>query len=399
MVDADARSLPAHRTLPDHARPGLSGRSGQRFDVSVARDVGEVVPMLRETPHAATVFQTEQWITAWYATIGRTVGEPRIVTVFDRNQLVAMFPLVRRRERGVRIIEFADQGVSDSNAPLLGPAAPTTATDAKLMWDAVRRALDADVVSFRRMPPQIEGRPNPLALLPATQLSGHPGNVLIIDGSHADYLGSLKGMLRKQLRKTWRLFSANEGAAFRRVEDPDEALRVLAELDRQQGERLRAQAQPYRLDQPAWAAFYQAVTAGGVADGTTILTMLTHGDEIVAALLGLARNDTYVMVRIASGADRWAHCSPGRLVISKTIETLQADGFRVFDFSFGEYPYKRWLGARREPLYDLTVALTPLGLPLAAFDRVKHLVRQYPALHALVRRLREPRGAPESDGT
>ncbi|HMK79917.1 MAG TPA: GNAT family N-acetyltransferase [Xanthobacteraceae bacterium] len=395
MSDAEARSLPARRNLSDRAGTGLSGEREQRFDVAVVHDVGGIVRALHATPYAATVFQAERWIAAWYATIGPTVGAPRIVTVFDRHRLVAVLPLVRRRQRALRIIEFADQGVSDSNAPLLGPAAPASAADARLMWDAVCAALDADVVRLRKMPPQIEGRANPLALLPAARLSALPGNVLVIAGSFQDYLASLKGMLRKQLRKTWRLFSANEGAAFRRVSDPDEALRVLAELDRQQGARLRAQGEPYCLDQPEMSAFYQKVTAEGVADGSVILTVLTHREEVVAALLGLARRDTYVMVRIASGADRWAHCSPGRLVIAKTIETLHADGFRVFDFSVGEYPYKRWLGARSEPLYDLTVALTPLGLPLAAFDRAKHLLRQFPALHALVRRLKRKRVASE----
>ena len=59
----------------------------------------------------------------------------------------------------------------------------------------------------------------------------------------------------------------------------------------------------------------------------------------------------------------------------------------MFDFSVGDYPYKRRLGARSQPLFDLTEALTWRGLPLLAYDQTKVFVRQHPALHALARRM------------
>ena len=93
------------------------------------------------------------------------------------------------------------------------------------------------------------------------------------------------------------------------------------------------------------------------------------------------------MVRISTENGRWASCSPGRLIIVQTMQMLHAEGFRVFDFSVGEYPYKRRLGARSQSLFDLTDALTWRGLPLLAYDQTKHFVRQHPALHALARRM------------
>jgi len=284
-------------------------------------------------------------------------------------------------------VEFADHGVSDSNAPVLGPAAPANAPQAQAMWAAARKALDADLVRFSKMPSAIEGQINPLTILPAARLASLTGHVLTIDGSWDEYLASLKGMLRKQMRKSWRLFNENDGATFRRIDDPDEAVAVLSELARQQGARLRAQRQPYRLDEPEFAAFYRDLVAEGVADGSVVLTALMQHDQIVAALLGLTRGSTYVMVRISAVNGRWASCSPGKLIIVQTMRMLHAEGFRVFDFSVGDYPYKRRLGARSQPLYELTEALTPRGLPLLAYDRTKNFVRQHPALHSLARRI------------
>jgi CelD/BcsL family acetyltransferase involved in cellulose biosynthesis len=173
---------------------------------------------------------------------------------------------------------------------------------------------------------------------------------------------------------------------------------VLAVLEAQQGARLRAAGQPYRLDEPPFTAFYRRVTADGVADGSVVLTALTCGEEIVAALLGLARADTYVMVRTSVGAQRWARCSPGRLVMLQTLQMLHGEGFRRFDFSVGDYPYKHRLGAQRVPLFDLTAALTPRGMPLLAYDRAKQFVRQRPWLHGLARRMvRRPGGSIRAD--
>jgi CelD/BcsL family acetyltransferase involved in cellulose biosynthesis len=372
--------------------PAIAARATpSRFEVVVERREDDIARRVASARQAvATPFQNEGWLRAWYATIGRTIGEPALVTALDRRsgELAAMLPLVLRTDGHLRIVEFADDGVSDANAPILGPAAPRDAADARAMWEAMRAALSGvDLVRLTKMPAEIEGRVNPLTLLPSARTSWLNRNLVMIEGSWDDYLGVLKGALRKQLRKSWRLFAEHEGAIFRRIDDPDEAVLLLATLERQQGARLRAQGQSYRLDEPAFVAFYRAITAEGVADGSAILTALMHRDQVVAALLGLTRGDTYVMVRISADAGRWANCSPGRLVIVKTIQSLHAEGYRLFDFSIGDYPYKRRLGARGGPLFELTAALSPRGLPLLAYDRARQVVRRYPAIRALARKI------------
>src|SRR5947207_3082747 len=111
---------------------------GARFDVAVDHGPDEFARRWARTASQATVFQTEAWLWAWYATIGPAVGEPLLLSAIDhRGELAAMLPLVRRTAGRLRIAEFADYCVSDSNAPVLGPAAPTNAADAIGMWAAV----------------------------------------------------------------------------------------------------------------------------------------------------------------------------------------------------------------------------------------------------------------------
>lgn len=339
---------------------------------------------------AATAFQSGRWLDAWYATIGRAVGEPILLAVSDprSGELAAMLPLVRRTQGRLRLVEFADQGVSDLNAPVLGPAAPGDAAGAASLWRAVRQALGpgADLVRFNKMPAEIEGRINPLVLLPSARRSAWSGHVATLEGSWDAYLSGLKGLFRRQLDRSWRAFLKHDGAAFRRVRDRAEAGMVLAALEGQQSARLRGQGLRYRLDEPPFAAFYQKLVADGLAEGSAILTTLTRRDEVVAALLGVARGRTYVMIRSSAGAPEWSSCSPGRLVIARTMEMLHAEGFRHFDFSIGDYAFKRRFGARSRPLFDLTDALSARGWPTLAYDRGKQLVRRHPMLHGAARR-------------
>jgi CelD/BcsL family acetyltransferase involved in cellulose biosynthesis len=339
---------------------------------------------------AATAFQTGRFVATWYATIGPAVGEPLRLAVHDRatGALAALMPLVIRTLGGCRIVEFADCGVSDYNAPVLGPAAPADAPGARLLWTAVRAALPpADLVRFKRMPREIDGRVNPLALLAPARASSGSSNVVTIDGTWADFLAGLKGTLRRQVERHWRAFRARDGAEFRHVTDPAEAARILAALERQQGARLRRRGVPYVLDAPRFAAFYRMLVVDGLAEGSAILTALTRGDEVVATLLGVTRGDTYVMLRMSIGAPEWSACSPGRLVILQTMKMLRGRGFRQFDFSIGDYDYKRRFGAASRPLVELTVALSPRGWPLLAIEHAKRLVRRNRALYRLAGRV------------
>ena len=108
----------------------------------------------------------------------RRVRRCRRCRAADRRHLRTPRPANGRRccrwsaalQNGIRIIEFADLDLTDYNAPLLGPAAPRDARAARAMWRDLLAALrrmpgGADLIRLRKMPADLEGRPNPLALL------------------------------------------------------------------------------------------------------------------------------------------------------------------------------------------------------------------------------------------
>jgi CelD/BcsL family acetyltransferase involved in cellulose biosynthesis len=369
----------------------ISSSRDDCYQVHVTRREAALVAQWNAWAHQADVtpFQTRRWLETWYATTGRAAGQPLLMTVVDHNggDLVMMMPLVIRTETRMRKIEFADAGLSDYNAPALGPAAPTDRLGAQHLWSAMLAAMPkADFLRFERMPREVQGRVNPLTLLPNAEESATNSNIVIIDGSWIDYTKSLERTFRKELGRSWRVFCQRDGAAFRRIEDRSEGATVLAELERQQRDRVHRKGQLYHLDKPEYAAFYRKLIADGISDGSVVLTALTCRDEIVAALLGVAHGATYVMIRICSGSEEWSNCSPGRLVITQTMQMLHAQGYRMFDFSIGDYAYKRRLGVSSHPLFRLSTAMSPRGLPMLAIERTKKFIKQRPALYALVKR-------------
>ena len=342
---------------------------------------------------AATPFQSLPVIDSWYrAMAGRPDLEPAIVSIADgRTGAWALhLPLVRSRRALVRSIAFADAGLVDYNAPVIGSAAPRTAEGAAALWRALRRALPAaDLIDFRKMPSEIGDRPNPLALL-ATQPCELNGNVVRTGDDFDAYMRTvLKRVVRKELERSWRVFSRHPAAQFGAVTEPPQRRLVLEAIERQQPIRLGRSGKTYWLDRPEAADYYRRLVDADPAGRSVVLTALTAGDEVVAALMGLRSGNTFTMIRISSSGDAaWTNCSPGRLVIERTMAALHREGVREFDFSVGNYDYKRRFGVEPVRLFDLVRPLTPLGLAGAADAHGRAWLRRHPALETALRRMR-----------
>lgn len=342
-------------------------------------------------PGASTVFQRPEWLEPLYAAIARHEPDirPLIVEVQDEQGALAYrLALIRRRVGSRRIIEFADLNMTDFNTPLLGPAAPRTAQEAARAWKAVRHALPrCDAVRFTKMPPLIGGRPNPLTLLAGLLPAAVNGNLVTIGEDWNEFHFGLERTVRKELERSWRVFSRADGAGLHAVTDPDVALSVLGRMEKLQSRRMREIGQPYTMDDPVTADFYRRLIVRGLAQGYAVLTLLRSHNELVAALLGVRDGDSYVMIRLAHAGADWSRVSPGRLLIHKTLERLHAEGCRTFDFSIGNYAYKRRFGPARTPLFDYVEARSLKGLPMALHAHAAGWLRHRPALREQVRRL------------
>jgi CelD/BcsL family acetyltransferase involved in cellulose biosynthesis len=368
-----------------------------------ARAAGFRVELVRDWKQAAarwngvnppTPFQHPQWCEAWYgAFAGAEDVEPLIAVVTDAasGEQAALLPLIRRRQKGIRIVEFADLDLTDYNAPILGSAAPRDARAARALWRGLRAALrrmpgGADLIRLRKLPVELDGWPNPLALLADAGPCSLNGNVVTTGDDYDAWRYTLEKTVRKELERSLRVFTRDPAAGFSLVTDNHEALRILSTTEVQQGTRMQSLGLNFILNDETCAAFYRNLVRDGVGGGYALVSALTIGDEVVATLLGIRSGARYVMIRISNAGDKWSNCSPGRLIIERTMAALHKDGVREFDFSIGNYAYKRRFGVTRLPLVDISAALSWRGLPYALRDRAVRELRNYPRLTAYLKR-------------
>jgi CelD/BcsL family acetyltransferase involved in cellulose biosynthesis len=381
----------------------LTTSAGQLAARPTSRAAGFRVELLRDWQQAvarwhdispSTPFQHPQWYDAWYGAFAGAEGvEPLIAVVTDAStgEQAALLPLIRRKQGNVAIVEFADLNLTDYNAPILGAAAPRDARAARALWrsllSALRRMPDAaDLIRLRKVPVDLDGKPNPLALLNAVGPCSLNGNLVTTGEDYDAWRYTLEKTVRKELERSWRVFTRDPAASFAIITNRDEALRILSTTEVQQGTRMQSLGRNYVLNDETSAAFYRNLVRDGVGNGYALVTALTVNDEIVATLLGIRIGSRYVMVRISNAGEKWSNCSPGRLIIERTMAALHRDGVREFDFSVGNYAYKRRFGVTRLPLIDISAALSWRGWPYALRDHMVRAVRNYPRLDAWLKR-------------
>jgi CelD/BcsL family acetyltransferase involved in cellulose biosynthesis len=259
------------------------------------------------------------------------------------------------------------------------------------MWRDLLAALrqvpgGADLIRLRKLPVDLGGRPNPLAMLGAAGPCSLNGNLIITGEDYDAWRYQLERTARKELERSWRVFTRHPDAGFRLAADADEALTFLATTEVQQGTRMQSLGLNFILNEAGCADFYRSLVRDGAATGYAVASALIAGEEIVATLLGIRTGARYVMIRISNAGGKWSNCSPGRLIIERTMAALHADGVREFDFSIGNYAYKRRFGVTRTPLVDLSAALSWRGMPYALRDRAARRLRRYPRFAAVLKR-------------
>jgi CelD/BcsL family acetyltransferase involved in cellulose biosynthesis len=340
-----------------------------------------------------TAFQHPLWFDAWYGAFKNV--SPLIAMVGDAatGRKLALLPLIRHVRHGVRIVEFADLNVTDYNAPVLRPGVTFDMAEARAVSRALLSKLrevsgGVDLVRLRKMPGRIAGGINPLALLGREGSSSLNGNIIETGDDFDIYRSSIK---RIQMARYWRVFSRSPGAAFRMIGSVDEALKIVDALDAQQQARMQKLGLEFVLNDNIHGGFYRDLVRRGLPEGYVIVSTLTCDEAVVATMLGIRHGDYFAVLRISNAGACWSHCSPSKLVVERTMAALHEQGVRRFDFSVGNYAFKRRFGATQIPLTDASIALGWRGIPFVLRDHAAQGLRRYPWLAQLVgRALRRP---------
>lgn len=366
----------------------LDGRASSASGISVEflRDWQQAA--LRLNGGHRTAFQHGYWLGAWYEAFEGVAPLIAVITDAATAKDIAVVPMFSHFRRGIRIVEFADLGVSDNNAPIVAGDANFDAAGAEAISAALVDGLRAlpdrfDLLRFKKMPSYVGAKPNPLVSLGRSGSCSLNANLVLTGDDYADYQASIK---RMQMPRCWRVFNRHAGARFEIATDVERAQQLLDVIDIQQQERMQQIGLRFVLNDAAHSRFYRDVARRGVAEGYAVISALVCDEGIVATAFGVRYGATFYLLRIGNAGKRWANCSPGLLVTERTMAALHAQGVRRFDLSIGNHDYKRRFGAEPLPLTDVTVALSWRGLPFVLRDHAAQGLRRHPRLAALAAR-------------
>jgi CelD/BcsL family acetyltransferase involved in cellulose biosynthesis len=275
----------------------------------------------------------------------------------------------------LRIIEFADGGLSDYNAPLLAQDFMLSTRDMRGLWRRILRALPpADVVRLEKMPAAFAGGANPLQAIAETRPMSIDFWRVVLPKTRAEYEKRLTSTFLKELRRKNRRVDGHGKSAMVHAGDPQKALQVFDALAQMRTIRFQELGRDNVLAVPELRAFYEAVITENWTEGFTSLSALEVDGQIAATLFALRHAGTYYLLLSAFRNGEWKSASPGNVMLDRMTTHLIETGTGVFDYTIGNESYKRDFAAEPQSLLAADCPTSVLGWPVAMRRVLSHHV-------------------------
>ncbi len=312
----------------------------------------------------ASAFQAPRWMNGLYRDIAPAfAAEAAAISVRDADgRLLLLLPLVRRKQRGVTVLEFADFGICDYLGAVYDPEdTPHLLADESLPQRIADALPHHDLLEFTKL---TGGDPLLDRLFPRVRrahmrFAAYPAQL------QADWTAWRKGKLdnsfRRYLDMKRRRLERTGTPAFALLDEPTRIGEAFAALRRYRVERFKAIGGQDALDNDAIYDFYLRIAIEGARDGSTRTHCLSIEGEPIAVIFGLVQRGIYSLLLVGFDAQRHARLSPGLLALEDTVRTAIEAGDSVYDFTIGDHGYKLQFGAEPVPLHEWHKARTIRG--------------------------------------
>jgi CelD/BcsL family acetyltransferase involved in cellulose biosynthesis len=373
--------------------------------LSVFTDLNAVEAPWRALERGAdcTAFQAFDWLAAWQQHVGARRGARPVIVLGQgaTGETVFVLPLAVEHRGGGRRLTFLGHDLCDYNAPLLAENFVDIVGrgEFKALWREITAVLQChaelrhDAVELTKMPDTVGGQPNPFLEL---KVERNPNGAAYLARLGADWEGFYRDKRSSATRRrdrTKRNRLAQHGAlGFVNVQTADEAARTLQTLMRQKRKSLARIGVSDIFDRPGYREFYLELATNPRLHGLVHVSRFDVGAHWAATNLGLTFRGCYYHVLASYTDGGISRFGPGSLHLRELLRHAIEHGFKQFDFTIGDEPYKREWSDRIVYLFDHTAAATLRGWPAvfssACLRRSKRLIKQTPFLHRLVVRVR-----------
>jgi CelD/BcsL family acetyltransferase involved in cellulose biosynthesis len=350
----------------------------------------EAVWRRMETEGRCLAFQTYDWVSCWYDAVRFCrQADPLIVVVAKRGgEPVWILPLCQYRDEKLRIIAFADLGVTDYAAPVMSRNAPSDRQTIRLMLKAALDALPpSDLVNFQKLAGKVGEIPNPLLLLRHIErFSAECHGIRLTE----PWPTLAKKIVQRRLYngiRTKREKLAKHGEVVIKQHSHLETLgphmdRILA----MRRERFDAIGRPDMP--PFWRTFYQSLASRKGHSFNANITTMTVAGEVVAACFGIIQGKNFHVLLSTFKMGKWEAFRPGIILFDAMLTAFSEDAGTgsYFDFTVGDEEYKKKLGSESHKLYEWMAPRSLRGLLAYSVWRAKIGLRRHPRLFSIMQK-------------
>lgn len=313
----------------------------------------------------ATAFQYPLWLDRLYRQVAPSRGaEPLVVTIRHgaSGRLAAVLPLVRRKRGLLRVVEFADLGLTDYAGPVCGAAE----WDKLLREPGLRRALLQALRPFDilRIAKLREDSPDLHALFGPASHAVMPAaaHAAALDAAFPEWRARrMKPSLRKELDQKRKRLGRKGEVRLACLLDPAGIDTALTRLRAFRRERFETRAERDVLADRTVFDFYRAIAIDGAASGFARTYALALDGSPVAVVFGIAHGGRF-MVLLSAFDNAFRKSSLGYLLFEDIVADCIARGDAIFDLTIGNEGYKQDLGAEPTRLFEVRASGSPLGL-------------------------------------
>lgn len=374
---------------------GVAATDAAAYRCRVLHDIEAVAELWTSFERASIVSpgQSLALVRHWIAAHRIATKDQYFIIAETSAGPVALLPLWRQVQRGVRTLRFFPGSHVGANQPLVCPVryAQLTSDQRRDLWLGMRRAVHgADLIVLDAVPVRAEGG-TPFAEFGESLAAETLYRAEFPSFAEADRVQRSKSR-RKHDRQQGEKLDAMGDVTLETISNGEAALCMLEVLFAQRARRFAAQGIHNPFADIKARRFYEAIAESG--SGVDIVLHVLRLDGVPVALrynisLGGA---LYCLISSMSDDPAVQAGSPGKQCLLRVMQSVFDAGWTAFDMGAGFTDEKRHWCNVEIPLRRHYLALSPIGFVAGAVDRwrisLKHRIKSNPKLLAALRKIR-----------
>ena len=337
------------------------------------------------TNPASSIFQTPEWLAAWWQAFARNKDLLGLVFTDAEGHALGIAPLYREQNsffgRTLITLRMVGAGSGDSDALdfITSPGTEEVCAEAFIAWLELQE--DCDVCALETLPQnslvarQLRSRLQEAEWSVDTTFT--PNFVVDLPAAWPQYLDSLEPSFRPLLTRYPRRLQSRYNVRFIRcecVQDLKDHLGILFQLHQM---RWTGRGEPGAFASTDRRDFYFSMAAAFLQRGWLEFWLLELDGEIVGAQFCFRYNDTVSLLQEGFHPKYGAE-KIGYALRAHVLEEMIRGGAQRYDFLGGDDPYKAKFGAHQKNYLNLTFAgPSRIGRMYVAAQRRKRQIKTW----------------------